>query len=317
MSEELPIRSFSDLFSAANDLLHKAWKPLAFGFGITSIVGAMPWVVTDVAQHQLFRAFDSSGNEDFFTILAHEKGHLAQMFGLLLAVLILYVLVFNFAVALAQVSLRDPRPDDLGRLLKDAGREFYPAMGTLAVYSLVFLVPAVLIVGAVWTGMRAVGGSGSTGAPFLVGFLAAVAMLVSVPLFWLSVGGPAVTKEQGVASFSRAMKVVGENVGEVFLMAIVLLGVAMLFGLLSMVLEAPLPSGDSGMNWNDLLADDRHQLVSKLLKPAVVPIGSQIARIVIDAAVYVARMGFTVSFVTVWFAWRSGASAPAWQSPQA
>ncbi len=297
-------RGLTDLIGEALDRFARSWKPLALGFGLANVAGAVPMWLFDVVQGYLYSAATESQG-DFARALSRQLPSLALGAGLVLAAVVAFVMAYNFAFALAQVTLRSERPEDVRALCAEAGSEFLPAMRTLTAFSLIFLVPAALFGLAIARAASAFASSGGWGsALLLVAFGLATAML-SVPVFLLAIAVPSATGVQGMPAFTRALAFAGENALELFLVAGTLVFAAMVFGIFSTVLQAPFPAGDGGLAFKDLMDITPDQLLQKLLEPEQVPLWSRIGKIAVDTLVYVAREGFSVCFVAVWFSARS------------
>jgi hypothetical protein len=293
-------KSLGDILGDAWDLFGRVWKPLVIGFGVFNLVGALPMWALEFGQSRLYASLASKQNLGLSSI-TEALPTIQLALGLGLIAIFAYVLAYNFAIAKAQSVFTG----------QDAGPLFLPAMGTLGWFGLIYLVPIAIVGLSLYKGVQAFQ-QGGFGTAILLFVLAVLIRLLCAPFLLLCTIIPATIGAQGRVAFKRAFEFVGENLAELFVIALLFVCIAFGTALMTMLLEAPLPAATDKASINDMLNLNTQTAVELLLKPDNIPVWVTSVERLIGVVTSSLSQSFSVCIIAAWFVARTGDTPAAW-----
>jgi len=303
-------KSIGDILSDGFSLFGRMWKPLVLGFGVLNLFGAVPGWAFSLGQEKLYASLAAEASPGMSSLLKALPALQLIVAGGFMAVIV-YVLAYNFAIAMAQSTFMARDPQNVGEVTAFSFRLFFPAMGSLGWFGLVYLVPITLFCLSLFFAYQGFQGGGWAGAVAL--FVAAFGIrLMCAPFLLLVCIVPVSIGRQGREALKKALEFVGENVGELMVMALIVLGITLGGALLSTILEAPLPSAPDNVSMNDVLGMNSKTAIDMLLKPSAEPFWSSTVKLLIEVGTSVLAQALSVCLVATWFCTRTGVSPEAW-----
>ena len=313
MSEPLPERGIADLIGDAFDTLARAPLLILGTFAALELAWALPSIVASVFGERLVQEIIAQDAELTPALVqAMMKWVVAGLllfFAFMLAMVFAYAFAFGVVEYAVKEALERRKPDP-NAAFAYARPRIFETMRSLGAFSLAY-VPAIVLgmlaAQQLIAGFSGKGLGSGVGISLLLMVFALGAYVIGDPIFRLVVGTGAFGPKRGLDALAEAWAVARARFGEVILIALVLVVAAVVVWILGLLLQVPLPSTPSKLDF-DILNDklDAKSLMKKMFEPKPTAMWVAIYRAVVQSICYALREGFAFLLVAVWFARRAG-----------